>query len=129
MVEFFAFMAKHEGLDTSTAEGLTALWYGQAWAIANQRPLPTARQYQGIAKQLRDTNANAMFWDKLDNKGRQTVVEMIAYPAVLQRFTYENYRAAGNTTGIASLAKRVQASMLKFKMNMQSLRLTDAGLE
>ncbi len=128
-VQVFALMAKLEGLDTSTAEGLTALWYGQSWAIANQRPLPTARQYQGIAKQLRDTNANAMVWDKLDNIGRQTIVEMVAYPAVVQRATYEDYLNTKNTVAMQEFANRVQAGMLKFNMNMQSLRLTDAGFE
>jgi hypothetical protein len=128
-VQVFALMAKLEGLNTSTAEGLTALWYGQSWAIANQRPLPTERQYQGIAKQLHDTNANAMVWDKLDNKGRQTIVEMIAYPAVVQRATYEDYLNNRNTVAMQDFAKRVQAGMLKFNMNMQSLRLTDAGFE
>jgi hypothetical protein len=128
-VQVFALMAKLEGLNTSTAEGLTALWYGQSWAIANQRPLPTAQQYQGIAKQLRDTNANAMVWDKLDNKGRQTIVEMVAYPAVVQRATYEDYLNNKNTAAIEDFANRVQAGMLKFNMNMQSLKLTDAGFE
>lgn len=129
LVQVFALMAKVEGLNSATAEGLTALWYGQAWAIANRRPFPTARQYQGIAKQLRDTNANAMVWDKLDNRGRQTVVEMIAYPAVVQRVAYEDYSGRGDANAMASLANRVQAGMTKFNMNMQSLRLTEDGFE
>lgn len=128
-VQVFALMAKLQGLDTATVEGLTALWYGQAWAIANQRPLPTARQYQGIARQLRDTKANPLGWDKLNNSGRQTVVEMIAYPALVQRATYDDYRSSGDTAALARFADRVQAGMMKFNMNMQSLSLTDSGFQ
>jgi hypothetical protein len=128
-VQVFAGMARQQGLDSGTPEGLTALFYGQAWAIANKQPLPPARQYQAIAKQLRDTNARAKVWNTLDNRGRQKLVETLAYPIIVQKANYEAYRREGRTTALEDMATRVQAGMKNFKMDMRATKLTDAGFD
>jgi hypothetical protein len=128
-VQVFAGMARQQGLDSGTPEGLTALFYGQAWAIANKQPLPPARQYQAIAKQLRDTNARAKLWNKLDNRGRQKLVETLAYPIIVQKANYEAYRREGRTSAVEDMAMRVQVGMKNFKMDMRATKLTDAGFD
>lgn len=128
-VQVFAGLARLQGLDSGTPEGLTALFYGQTWAIANQQPLPSARQYQAIARQLRNTNARAKVWNKLDNAGRQKLVETLVYPLIVQKANYEAYRREGRAAAIADMATRVQAGMKNFKMNMQTMKLTDAGFD
>jgi hypothetical protein len=126
-VQVYAGMAQQQGLDSASADGLIALWYGQAWAIANQKPLPTAKQYQAIAKQMRDTNANAGTWSKMDNRARQTFIEKLAYPFIIQKANYVAYKRDGKTAAVADMASHVQSGMIKFDINMQSLQLTDAG--
>ncbi len=128
-VQVYAGMARQQGLDSGTPEGLTALFYGQAWAIANKQPLPPARQYQAIEKQLRDTNARTKVWDKLDNRGRQKLVETLAYPIIVQKANYEAYRREGRAAAIADMAQRVQTGMKNFLMDMQATKLTDAGFD
>jgi hypothetical protein len=127
-VQVYAGMAKQQGLDSASSDSLIALWYGQTWAIANQKPLPTARQYQAIAKQMRDTKANSGTWAKMTNRARQTFIEKLAYPFVIQKANYEAYRREGKSAAMADMAQRVQAGMLKFGINMQTTQLTDAGL-
>jgi hypothetical protein len=126
-VQIFAGLARLQGLDSGTPEGLTALFYGQTWAIANQRPLPSASQYQGIAKQLRDTNANAMVWDKLNNQGRQELVERLVYPLIIQRANYQVYMREGKTAAIVDMSDKVQEGMKDFNMDMRSMQLNNAG--
>jgi hypothetical protein len=128
-VQVYAGLAKLQGLDSGTPEGLTALFYGQTWAIANKMPLPSARQYQAIAKQFRDTNARARLWDKINNSQRQTIIERLAYPIIVQKANYEAYRRDGKTAAIADMAKRVQEGMKTFDMDMQATKLTDAGFD
>jgi hypothetical protein len=128
-VQVYAGIAKKQGLDTGTPEGLTALFYGQTWAIANKVSLPSPRQYQAIAKQFRDTNARAKLWDKLNNHDRQTVIERLAYPMVVQRANYEAYMREGKTAAIADMAQRVQEGMKSFDMDMQSTKLTSTGFD
>ncbi len=50
LVQIFAGLARLEGLDSGTPEGITALWFGQTWAIVNRQPLPTALQYQATQR-------------------------------------------------------------------------------
>jgi hypothetical protein len=126
-VQIFAGLARLQGLDSGTPEGLTALFYGQTWAIANQRPLPSANQYQGIAKQLRDTNANAMVWDKLNNQERQELVERLVYPLIIQRANYQVYLRDGKKAAIVDMSDKVQQGMKDFNMDMRKMQLNDAG--
>ncbi len=128
-VQIYAGLAKQQGLDSGTPEGLTALFYGQTWAIANKQPLPTSRQYQAIAKQLRDTKARAKLWDKINNSTRQTIIERLAYPLIVQKANYEAYRRDGKTAAVADMAKRVQEGMKRFDMDLQATKLTDAGFD
>jgi hypothetical protein len=128
-VQVYAGLAKLQGLDSGTPEGLTALFYGQTWAIANKLPLPTSHQYQAIAKQFRDTNARARLWDKINNSQRQTIIERLAYPMIVQKANYEAYRRDGRTDAIADMAKRVQEGMKSFDMDMQATKLTNAGFD
>jgi hypothetical protein len=127
-VQVYAGMARRQGLDTTSPDSLIALWYGQTWAIANQKQLPTAQQYQAIAKQMRDTKANSGTWAKMTNRARQTFIEKLAYPFVIQKANYEAYRRDGKRAALADMAQRVQAGMIKFGINMQTTQLTDAGL-
>jgi hypothetical protein len=127
-VQVYAGMARRQGLDSASPDSLIALWYGQTWAIANQKPLPTAQQYQAIAKQMRDTKANSGQWAKMNNRARQTFIEQLAYPFVIQKANYEAYRRDGKKAALADMAQRVQAGMMKFGINMQTTQLTDAGL-
>jgi hypothetical protein len=127
LVQIFADLARLEGLDGGTPEGITALWYGQTWAMASRQPLPTSRQYQGLQRQLRETRAYMTAWDGRDNDGRQEFVEMLVYPLIMQRSHYRIYLREGNTAAIAEVSERLQALMLGFKMDMRSLQLGDSG--
>ena len=128
-VQTFAGLAQLQGLDSGTPEGIYALFYGQTWAIANKLPLPSPQQYQVIAKQLRDINARARFWNDLSNRDRQTLIERLAYPLVVQKINYENYRSGGRAAALADMATRVQAGMKNFKMDMQATKLTPKGFD
>lgn len=128
-VQIFAGLARQQGLNSGTPEGLTALFYGQTWAIANKLPLPSARQYQAIERQLRTTNARAKVWNKLDNRGRQKLVEELAYPIIVQRANYQAYRREGRTAAINDMAAKVQAGMKNFLMDMQATKLSEAGFD
>jgi DNA-binding HxlR family transcriptional regulator len=106
----------------------TALFCGQAWAIANRLPLPTPRQYQEIQKQLHDINSNAMVWDKLNNQEQQELVEKLAYPLIIQRSHYRAYLRENRTAAIAEMSEKVQEGMKGFNLNMRALQLGDTGL-
>lgn len=126
-VQVYAGIAQLQRMDSASPDALIALWYGQTWAIANKQPLPPARHYQAIAKQMRDTKANSGQWSKLSNAARQRFVEGLAYAFIVQKGNYEGYRRDGNRAGLADMAQRVQTGMVKLGIDMQSTKLTDAG--
>lgn len=126
-VQLFAGLAQLQGLDSATPEAFTALFYGQAWAIANQRPLPSAGQYRGIARQLRDTNAITSVWRNLGNRQRQEEFEKLAYPLIIQRAHYQTYLGEGKTAALQDMSGRVYAGMKDFQLDMRAMKLGDAG--
>jgi hypothetical protein len=89
LVHLAAFLMKKQGLDSASMEGITAFWYAQSWAVANQRPLPTALQYQGLANQLRNNGAKRAEWAAMSNPERQSYYERLAYPLVVPASKYE----------------------------------------
>jgi hypothetical protein len=126
-VQLIAAYAQLEGLNSGTMEGLMAYWYGQAWAIAHRKPLPTAQQFQGIAEQLRSSNAQSGKWSKMNNAERQTFFEQIAHPLFLQRTRYESYRQKGRSEALARMANATQEGFKKIGLDMQSLQLSNSG--
>jgi hypothetical protein len=127
-VQVYAGMARLQGMDSSSPDSLIALWYGQTWAIANQKPLPPARQYQAIAKQMRDTKANSGKWATMTNRARQSFIEGLAYAFIIQKANYQAYRREGKTAALADMAQKVQDGMVGYGINMRTTKLTDAGL-
>lgn len=126
-VQLIAAYAQLQGLDSSTMEGLMAYWYGQSWAIAHRKPLPTAQQFQGIAKQLRSSNSQTGKWSKMNNAERQTFFEQIAHPLFLQRARYQSYQQEGKSEALARMANATQNGFKKIGLDMQSLRLSNNG--
>ncbi len=130
-VQIYAGIARLEGLESGSIEGLMALCYGQSWAIVNRQAFPTARQYQGIQQQLRDdrTSRIMMEWDKRNNADRQELIEMLVYPLILQRSHYRVYLREGNTAAIAEMSDRVQRGMMRFGLDMRAKQLGNTGLQ
>jgi hypothetical protein len=130
-VQIYAGIARLEGLESGSVEGLMALFYGQSWAIVNRQPLPTARQYLGIQQQLRTDRTTKIMveWDKRSNEERQELVEKLVYPLILQRSHYRIYLRDGNTAAIAEVSDRVHRGMVGFGMDMRAMQLGNAGLQ
>jgi hypothetical protein len=130
-VQIYAGIARLEGLESGSIEGLMALCYGQSWAIANRQPLPTARQYQGIQQQLREDRSTRLMteWDKRNDAERQELVEKLVYPLILQRSHYRVYLRDGNTAAVAEMSDRLQQGMMGFRMDMRALQLGNTGLQ
>jgi hypothetical protein len=130
-VQIYAGIVRLEGLESGSIEGLMALCYGQSWAIVNRQPLPTARQYQGIQRQLREDRTSRLVieWDKRNNADRQELIEMLVYPLILQRSHYRIYLRDGNLAAIAEMSDRVQRGMTGFGMDMRALQLGNTGLQ
>jgi hypothetical protein len=126
LVQIMAGVVRLQGMDSSTMEGFIALWYGQSWAIAHQKPLPTPRQYQGIAAQIRDTSAAAQ-WSQMSNAARQTFFEQRAYPLFIQKANYQAYLKQGKTEAMARMASATQQGLKKAGMDMTALNLSDKG--
>jgi hypothetical protein len=126
-VQVAAGFAQLQGLDSSTMEGLIAFWYGQSWAVANQKPLPSAGQYQGIARQLRTTMAAMADWHSMNDAARQTFFERLAYPLIVQKANYEAYNKRGKTDSIVKMANATQQGLQKIGVDLRKLRLEDGG--
>jgi hypothetical protein len=126
-VQIIAGVVQLQGVDSGSMEGLLALWYGQAWAIAHQKPLPTPQQYQGIANQLRTTMAHSSDWKNMTNVQRQTLFERLVYPLFVQKANYQAYLKQGKTDAMARMASATSEGLKKTGLDLQSLRLTDNG--
>ncbi len=126
-VQLIAGMAQLQGLDSGTVEGLLALWFGQAWAIAHQKPLPTPQQYRGIAVQLKTNMAKAPELRDMSNVNRQVFFEQMSYPLLIQKLNYQGYLERGETRYISDMAADSQKLMMGMGINLQSLKLTNRG--
>jgi hypothetical protein len=127
LVQIMAGFAQLEGLDSGTMEGMMALWYGQAWAIANQQPLPSKQQYQGIANQLHTSVQNSPKWSQMNNRQRQEFIEQLAYPLFVQKANYQAYLKQGKRDSMARMAAATQEGLRKIGLNLQNMKLGDNG--
>jgi hypothetical protein len=127
-VQVMAGFTQLAGLDSGTMEGVLALWYGQAWSIANQKPLPTKQQYQGIAEQLKASAAKSK-WSAMSNAERQAFYEHLAYPMFVQKANYTAYLKQGKTDSMARMSAAVREGLKKTGLNLHSLQLSDNGFE
>lgn len=127
LVQVMAGFAQLEGLDSGTMEGMMALWYGQAWAIANQQPMPSKQQYQGIASQLRTSLQNSSKWSQMGNKQRQEFVEQLAYPLIVQKANYQAYLKQGKRDSMARMSAATQEGLKKIGLDLLNLKLSDNG--
>lgn len=127
IVQIMAAVAQRAGLDSGTMEGMMALWYGHAWAIANQQPWPSNQQYQAIAVQLKASLQNSSKWSQMGNSQRQEFVEHLAYPMFVQKANYQNYLKEGKRDAMARMAAATQIGLKKIGLNLQGLRLGDDG--
>jgi hypothetical protein len=116
-----------QGLDSAAMENFLAFWYGQAWAISQQKPLPTAKQYQGIAVQLKKSMAKSESWSNMSNEKRQTYFEQLAYPMFIQKANYQAYLKQGKTEAMARMASATQEGFKKMGVDLQKMRLSDEG--
>jgi hypothetical protein len=126
-VQVIAGTVQLQGLDSGSMESLVAYWYGQSWAIAHQRPLPTATQFQGIAEQLRRSSSQIGRLNKMSNIERQTFFEQIAYPLFLQKARYQSYLKSGDKNILVRMASAAQEGHKKTGLDLQNLRLGDSG--
>jgi hypothetical protein len=126
LVQVMAGFTRLSGLDSGTMEGVMAIWYGQAWAIANQKPLPTKQQYQGIAEQLKASAAKSK-WSTMSNAERQAFYEHLAYPMFVQKANYTAYLKQGKTDSITRMSAAVREGLRKTGLNFESLQLSDDG--
>ncbi len=126
LVQVMAGFTRLSGLDSGTMEGVMAIWYGQAWAIANQKPLPTKQQYQGIAEQLKASTAKSK-WSTMSNAERQAFYEHLAYPMFVQKANYTAYLKQGKTDSMARMSAAVREGLKKTGLNLESLQLSDDG--
>jgi hypothetical protein len=127
LVQIMAGFAQLEGLDSGTMEGMMALWYGQAWAIANQQPLPSKQQYQGIANQLHTSMQNSPKWSQMGNRQRQEFIEQLAYPLFVQKANYQAYLKQGKRDSMARMSAATQEGLRKIGLDFQNLKLSDNG--
>jgi hypothetical protein len=129
LVQVVAGMAQLQGLDSGTTEGLLALWYGQAWAVSHQKPLPTPEQYQGIANQLRRTMTKSPEWRNMNNAKLQTLFEQLAYPLFVQKANYQAYMKQGKTDSIVRMASATQTGLKKMGVDLESVQLSNRGFQ
>ncbi len=129
LVQVVAGMAQLQGLDSGTIEGLMALWYGQAWAVSHQKPLPTPEQYQAIANQLRRTITKSPKWRAKSNTELQTLFEQLAYPLFVQRANYQAYIRQGKTDSIVRMAGATQAGLKRMGVDLESVQLGSNGFQ
>jgi hypothetical protein len=127
LVQVMAGFAQIEGLDSGTMEGMMALWYGQAWAIANQQPMPSKQQYQGIANQLRTSMQNSPQWSQMNNKQRQEFIEQLAYPLIVQKANYQAYLKQGKRDSMARMSAATHEGLKKIGLDLLNLKLSDNG--
>ena len=127
LVQAMAGFAQTQGLDSGTMEGMMAVWYGQAWAIANQQPMPSKLQHQAIASQLHTSMQNSPQWSQMNNKQRQEFIEQLAYPLIVQKANYQAYLKQGNKDSMARMAAATQEGLKKIGLDLRNLKLTDNG--
>jgi hypothetical protein len=127
IVQIMAAFIRLQGLDSGSMEGMIAFWYGQAWAIANQKPLPTPQQYQGIAEQVQASMAKSPTWSKMSNVDRQKFFEQLAYPLFVQKANYQAYLKSGKKDSMAKMARNTQEGLKKIGLDFQNLQLSDDG--
>lgn len=127
LVQVMAGFAQLEGLDSGTLEGMMALWYGQAWAIANQQPLPSKQQYQGIANQLHASVQSSPKWSGMSNTQRQEFIEQMAYPLIVQKANYQAYLKQGKRDAMARMAAATQEGLRKIGLDLTNAKLSENG--
>jgi hypothetical protein len=127
-VQLVAAFIQLQGLDSGSMENLIALWYGQSWAIAHQKPLPTAQQYQAIAAQVQRHFHKSPVFKNMDNASRQVFFEQQAYPLFLLNSNYTGYLKRGNTETLSRMAATTREGFKKMGLDLQNLQLTSRGL-
>jgi hypothetical protein len=129
VVQTTAKFIQQEGLDSGTMEGMMAYWFGQAWAVSNQRPFPTSQQYQGIAEQIQASTGKSSKLSKLNNSERQIFFEELAYRLFEQRATYQQALESGDTGSTAKISRQSQAGLTKLGLNFKGKKLNDRGFQ
>ena len=129
VVSFIAKDIQKEGLDSSTMEGVMAYWFGQAWAVSNQEPFPTAQQYQGIAEQIHQSSGKSSKLNQMTNTQRQVFFEELAYRLLEQKIHYQAALKSRNTVATAKLVRETQAGLTKLGLNFKGKKLKDNGFE
>jgi hypothetical protein len=127
IVQVMAGFVQLQGLDSGTMEGIMAFWYGQAWAIVHQKPLPTPQQYQGIADQIRTSISKSPGWINMSNEKRQMFFEQLAYPLFVQKANYQAYLRQGKKDSIARMSAATQEGLRRVGLDLRNLKLSDNG--
>lgn len=128
LVQVMAGFIQLQGLDSGSMENLIAFWYGQGWAVANQKPLPTAQQYQAIAAQVQRHFDKTSTLKNMGNAARQTFFEQNAYALFVTKANYEVYLRKGKTDVMARMAVATQEGFKKMGLDLKNLQLTNRGL-
>jgi hypothetical protein len=129
VVQATAKFIRNEGLDSGAMEGMMAYWFGQAWAVSNQKSFPTAQQYQGIADQIRTSMTKSSKLNKMSNVERQTFFEELSYRLFEQRVVYKKAMASGNTDSMNKIASESQKGLTRLGLNFKGKRLSGDGFQ
>lgn len=127
MVDMYASMMNNVGLDASRMEDIMAYWYGQMWTVMNKASPPTPRQYRAISMQVFQSISGSEHWRSMSDRQKQSLAEGIIYPSIIQQARFRGYMKSGNKSGLDKLAGAAKVGLQKSQLQIQDMRLTDAG--
>jgi hypothetical protein len=128
MVDFYALLMRNAQLDSTRMEDILAYWYVQMWLVTNKiSAKPSPAQYQAVAAQIDSSISSSEHWKSMSDRQKQTLVEGLIFPAIIQHSRYLGYTKARNTRGLDQLASAARAGLQKSQLAIHDMRLTDQG--
>jgi hypothetical protein len=127
MVDMYASMMNNVGLDASRMDDIMAYWYGQMWMVMNRASPPTPRQYRAISMQVFQSINGSEHWRSMSDRQKQALAEGIIYPSIIQQARFRGYVKSSNRPGLDKMADAARAGLQKSQLQIQDMRLTDAG--
>jgi hypothetical protein len=128
MVDFYALLMRNAQLDSRRMEDILAYWYVQMWVVTNKvTDKPSPAQYQAVSAQIEQSISTAKPWLSMNDRQKQSLVEGLIFPAIIQHSRYMGYMKARNTRGIDQLASAARTGLQKSQLAIYGMRLTDQG--
>src|SRR5579883_1554395 len=114
------------GLHSDNAIDVVAAYLTAMWMAANQAPLPSTSQVQGVSRQLRDEmSAQSRPSSPAE---RQRNAEVLMYETVWLIDLRQQAQRQNNRLALQQLADTVEQKFRAGNVELRALRLTDAGL-